>query len=87
MRDRRSIRLEGYDYTQTGAYFITLCTQDRSCLFDDVMDGVQARVALLNPAMRSSFLIALCTNDLRWDCAALMANARCTIGQLNVCRQ
>ena len=26
---RRSIRLQGYDYSQAGAYFITLCTQNR----------------------------------------------------------
>lgn len=37
---RRSIRLRGYDYSQAGAYFITLCTQDRACLFGDVADGV-----------------------------------------------
>jgi putative transposase len=33
--DRRSIRLPGYDYTTPGAYFVTLCTQNRECLFDD----------------------------------------------------
>jgi putative transposase len=32
---RRSIRLPGYDYTQPGAYFVTVCTQNRECLFDD----------------------------------------------------
>ena len=36
---RRSIRLKGYDYTQPGAYFITICTQNRECLFGDVVDG------------------------------------------------
>jgi hypothetical protein len=36
---RRSIRLKGYDYSQAGAYFITLCTQDRACLFGRVMNG------------------------------------------------
>jgi REP element-mobilizing transposase RayT len=36
---RRSIRLKGYDYTQAGAYFITLCVQDRECLFGDVVNG------------------------------------------------
>ncbi len=36
---RRSIRLKGYDYAQAGAYFITMCTQDRACLFGDVVDG------------------------------------------------
>jgi len=36
---RRSIRLKGYDYSQAGAYFITLCTQDRACLFGKVVNG------------------------------------------------
>ena len=34
---RRSIRLKGYDYSQSGMYFITICTQHRACLFGDVM--------------------------------------------------
>jgi REP element-mobilizing transposase RayT len=36
---RRSIRLKGYDYAQAGAYFITLCTQNRDRLFGDVVNG------------------------------------------------
>jgi len=36
---RRSIRLKGYDYAQPGAYFITICTHHRECLFGDVVDG------------------------------------------------
>ncbi|RMG67134.1 MAG: hypothetical protein D6715_05390 [Calditrichaeota bacterium] len=36
---RRSIRLKGYDYTRPGAYFITICTANRACLFGDVVDG------------------------------------------------
>ncbi|MCL7422097.1 MAG: hypothetical protein M8364_14450 [Methylobacter sp.] len=39
---RRSIRLQGYDYSRAGAYFITLCTQDRECLFGEIADGVMA---------------------------------------------
>lgn len=38
-RQRRSIRLRGYDYAQTGAYFITIVTKDRLCLFGDVVGG------------------------------------------------
>ncbi len=38
-RNRRSIRLQGYDYSQAGAYFVTICTQNRECLFGGVMDG------------------------------------------------
>jgi len=36
---RRSIRLKGYDYSQAGAYFVTICTQDRACLFGKVVNG------------------------------------------------
>jgi REP element-mobilizing transposase RayT len=36
---RRSISLRGYDYTQPGAYFITVCTHKRAGLFGRVADG------------------------------------------------
>jgi putative transposase len=36
---RRSMRLKGYDYSQAGAYFVTICTQGRACLFGEVVDG------------------------------------------------
>lgn len=32
---RRSIRLKGYDYSQNGAYFITVCTHKRELLFEE----------------------------------------------------
>ena len=35
---RRSVRVKGYDYTQAGAYFITLCLEGRQCLFGDIID-------------------------------------------------
>lgn len=37
--NRHSLRLQGYDYAQTGAYFVTICTQDRNCLFGEIIDG------------------------------------------------
>ena len=39
--DRKSIRLQGYDYSQNGAYFITICTKDRQAILGAVVgDGV-----------------------------------------------
>jgi putative transposase len=35
---RRSVRLPGYDYAQPGAYFVTIVTRDRHCLFGQVVD-------------------------------------------------
>ena len=37
--NRRSIRLKGYDYGQAGAYFLTLCSQNRNCMFGNITDG------------------------------------------------
>jgi len=36
---RRSIRLRGYDYSQPGAYFVTLCTQNHRPLFGRIVRG------------------------------------------------
>ena len=33
---RKSIRLKGYDYSQAGLYFITICCQDRECRFGKI---------------------------------------------------
>ena len=37
-RHRRSIRLRDHDYSQVGAYFVTICVQHRECLFGDIVD-------------------------------------------------
>jgi putative transposase len=39
IRHRKSIRLKGYDYSQSGLYFLTICLQDRRCLFGKIVDG------------------------------------------------
>lgn len=37
--NRRSIRLRDFDYSSPGEYFITICTQNRKCLFGKIIDG------------------------------------------------
>ena len=45
MRTRKKIRLAGYDYSQDGVYFVTICSRERENIF--------ARVgAALVPARR-----------------------------------
>lgn len=39
---RRSIRLRGYDYTRQGAYFVTVCTEERRRVFGTVVNGRMA---------------------------------------------
>jgi len=36
---RRSTRLRGWDYSQAATYFVTICTDQRQCLFGEVVDG------------------------------------------------
>jgi REP element-mobilizing transposase RayT len=36
---RRSIRLKGYDYSRSGAYFVTICTKEKECLLGNIEDG------------------------------------------------
>lgn len=39
LHHRRSIRLGEYDYSQAGAYFITICTHNRSSIFGEIING------------------------------------------------
>ncbi len=38
-RRRRSLRLKAYDYAAPGAYFVTIVTQGRCCLFGEIING------------------------------------------------
>ncbi len=33
---RKSIRLKDYDYSQNGAYFVTICTHNKECIFGEI---------------------------------------------------
>lgn len=35
---RKSIRLKDYDYAQSGLYFVTICSQNRKCLFGGIVN-------------------------------------------------
>lgn len=37
---RKMLRLKGYDYSQPGEYFVTICTRNREGLFGEIVDGV-----------------------------------------------
>ena len=39
LHHRRSIRLKGYDYSQEGLYFVTICCQNKECLFGKIVDN------------------------------------------------
>ncbi len=37
---RNSLSLKGYDYSQPGAYFITICTENKICYLGNIVDGI-----------------------------------------------
>lgn len=37
--ERRSIRLDGYDYSHEGTYYLTICSYDKKCLFGKIHGG------------------------------------------------
>jgi putative transposase len=36
---RKTIRLSGYDYSQEGCYFVTICVKDREPIFGSIING------------------------------------------------
>jgi REP element-mobilizing transposase RayT len=54
---RRSIRLKGYDYSQAGYYFLTICARNRECIFAGSNLGVKAGLAPALISIPNSFPI------------------------------
>jgi REP element-mobilizing transposase RayT len=71
---RRSIRLKGYDYTQAGAYFVTICAHRRACLFGNVRDGQMRLNALGRLIAREWRLSATLRTEITMDAFVVMPN-------------
>ena len=54
---RRSIRLQGYDYSQNGFYFLTICTQNKEWYFGEVKNHKM----ILSEIGR---VVEICWNDI-----------------------
>ena len=42
LHNRRSVRLRGHDYANMGAYFVTICCQDRINYFGEIVNNEMA---------------------------------------------
>jgi putative transposase len=74
LHHRRSIRLPGYDYAGTGAYFITICTHQRECLLGDVVDG-EVRLSEFGSLVREEWLHSSeIRNEIELDAFTRMPN-------------
>jgi putative transposase len=54
---RKHVRLSGFDYRDNYAYFVTICTGHRECVFGDVIDGA------LRPSRRG-LVVTQCWQDI-----------------------
>ena len=55
--NRRSIRLKGYNYSQSGLYFVTICTFKKQCIFGDIENGKM----VLSP---EGIVVGQCWNEI-----------------------
>ena len=73
---RRSIRLKGTDYSQEGLYFVTICVQDRVCLFGKIVTSSVPKFGPPSPQREGKYMVLnefgkiaqqelLKTNDIR----------------------
>ncbi len=62
--NRKSIRLKGYDYSQAGLYFITICVQNRAFIFGNIQNGILH----LNEYGQIAFTEWQRTEDIRQNC-------------------
>ena len=75
---RKRLRMEGYDYSSAGCYFVTIVTNDRQCLFGDVTNGTM----LLNDAGKT---IDKATRDIEEYDDSITVNTESHIVSLSTC--
>ncbi len=46
--ERKPTRIKNYDYSSTGAYFVTICTQDRKQILSEIIRKNNAPVSETN---------------------------------------
>lgn len=74
LHHRRSIRLKGYDYTLAGAYFVTLVTWQRECLFGRIVEGEICRNELGEIVAKTWLETAIVRPNVILDAFVVMPN-------------
>jgi len=77
---RKLHRLQGYDYGQNGAYFVTICTRDKKPILCHVGNAVPGVPPAVTPTAVGEIVLAAWENmnridpDVRTDAFCLMPN-------------
>ena len=71
---RKSLRLKRYNYSQAGAYFITICTHDRQCLFGNISDRQMSLNKMGKIVEKEWTKTALLRSNVQLDFFVIMPN-------------
>jgi putative transposase len=71
---RQSIRMKGYDYTLPGAYFVTIVSLRRMCLFGGIENGTIIQSDIGRIVNECWYRIPNCFEDIELDEFVLMPN-------------
>ena len=71
---RKSIRLKGYDYSQEGYYFVTICSNDRVQLFGEIDNGKMFKNEIGNLAFKNFFDLPNRFKNIEIDANIFMPN-------------
>jgi REP element-mobilizing transposase RayT len=71
---RRSIRLQGYDYADAGAYFVTVCAHLRECLFGTIAEDAIRLSAIGELVSRAWFSLPGRFSNIELDAFVVMPN-------------
>lgn len=74
IHNRRSVRLKEYDYSQQGAYFITICCNNRTCLFGEIINGEMILNAYGNIAYNEWLKTTEIRSNVELDVFVIMPN-------------
>jgi len=71
---RRSIRLKGYDYSSPGAYYVTLCSLGKQCIFGRVLNDQMQENECGKIVRKQWFESAQTRRELELDAFTVMPN-------------
>lgn len=71
---RKSIRLKNYDYSQMGAYFVTVCAHNRQCLFGEINNNKMVLNDYGNIISEEWLKTPAIRNEIRLDGWVVMPN-------------
>ena len=71
---RRSVRIKGYDYSQPGAYFITICSWQRESVFGEIVDGAMELNECGKIVQHEWFCSSVIRHEIELDVFVIMPN-------------